>query len=268
MNINQQNDSKKYRDRNNLEISNANLYISNNNNPFLVSPYSYPTNLAKKAEVQTISTIISSLIGDLSSIINLSTFTLSISTITNIPSSDSVTISTTSLLLDTASTYLTGDLTVDGNSFFTSLSSLYGNFSTINSINISSLYGNYSSIDSGFINTDINICNFLTVNSTINSSTINTGNINFSTLFGSTINTGNINFSTLIGSTVNTNTMTINNNLVVSSINATSSITTQELIFSSLCMIPSTISSGVTTFNSSILICLNGSYWKIPIEPL
>jgi hypothetical protein len=33
-------------------------------------------------------------------------------------------------------------------------------------------------------------------------------------------------------------------------------------------MIPSSISTGVTTpLHSSILICLNGSYWKIPIEP-
>ena len=79
-------DSNKYRNRNNLEISNANLFISNNNNPFLISPYAPPTNVAKETTVVDISIIISTLIGDLSSIINLSTFTLSISTIRPIPS--------------------------------------------------------------------------------------------------------------------------------------------------------------------------------------
>jgi hypothetical protein len=73
----------------------------------------------------------------------------------------------------------------------------------------------------------------------------------------------------MVGSSITTNSLVVHSTLVVSSIHAASSITTKEFIFSSICMSPSNISSFVpafSTFNSSILICLNGSYWKIPIH--
>ena len=82
------------------------------------------------------------------------------------------------------------------------------------------------------------------ISETVNGSLINT----------STVSTGYMSFDTIIGSTISTNTITIN-----------------ELIFSSLCMIPSTILAvdpPVTSFSSSILICLDGSYWRIPIFPV
>jgi hypothetical protein len=84
----------------------------------------------------------------------------------------------------------------------------------------------------------------------------------------SSISTTNITFETLSGNLMTSNFLTIHSTLAVSSIYAASSITTQHLVFSSFCMAPSNISSFVpaaTSFDSSILICLNGSYWKIPI---
>ena len=85
----------------------------------------------------------------------------------------------------------------------------------------------------------------------------------------SSISTTNINFTTLLGTTMTTDNLTVNqiisvSSINVSSINAASSIKTNELIFSSLCMIPSTFSSLVTA-TSSIVICMNGEFWGIPV---
>ena len=93
----------------------------------------------------------------------------------------------------------------------------------------------------------------------VNTSTISTGYMSFDIVEGSlinvsTISTIHIDFNTMNGSTISTNMLTTN-----------------ELTFSSLCMIPSTISSvnpPVNGFSSSILICLDGSYWQIPIFPV
>lgn len=368
-------DTKKYQERRNLAFQNANMFISNNNNPFLVSPYSYPTNVAKQTEVTNISSLISTFIGNLSSIIDLSTYTLAISTITNIASDipGTVTISTFHIVLNAPSTTIKADLTVDGDSYF------IGNtfFNNISTGYLTASIADISSLNVSTINVNDEVLNFLTINSTLNASTISTNNffasnglissltvstltgnagtfnstlnissmsatgpITFTTMSGSTISvstltvnstlnissmsaTGSISFITLTGSTITTNSLTVNSTIFastlelhtidvstvnaydinvstinafainvstvnayttntstvnahtigVSSMSATGLITYNklsgnELIFSSFCMIPSTISTGVSTpLNSSILICLNGSYWKIPIQP-
>ena len=136
-------DSNKYRNRNNLEISNANLFISNNNNPFLISPYAPPTNVAKETTVINIDETISTLIGNLSSVINLSTFTLSISTIQPIPSdpNQEITIIASTLRLDVADTVIHGTLEVDGNSKFNNISTgyLFASVADISTLNVLSL---------------------------------------------------------------------------------------------------------------------------------
>ena len=69
-------------------------FASNNNNPFLVSPYS-PVNLGAFATnnvVNEISSIVSSIFGDLNAVIDVATFTLSISTIKPVASDVSRTI--------------------------------------------------------------------------------------------------------------------------------------------------------------------------------
>jgi hypothetical protein len=171
-------DSRRFQDRRNLSITNANMYISNNNNPFLVSPYSFPTgNLAKKSDVTDISDIISTFIGDVSSIINLADFSLAISTITNIPGENTVTISTTYLVFDSLMTTINSAVSVTSSLFASTFSA------------------------------PVITTNILSVNSTIVASTISTTHIQFSTLSGTTINASNINFSTLQGQLVLTSSI-------------------------------------------------------------
>ncbi len=315
-------DSKRFQERRNLNITNANMYISNNNNPFLVSPYSFPTgNFAKKSQIADITSIISTFIGDVSSIVNLVDFSLTISTITNIPSDNTVTISTTNFIIDAvqttvngplvatsslfASTFSTGEITtnslsVNSTIITSTLQAINIQFSTLSGLTINAVTVNATDI---FFNT--------LAGSTIQASTISAPNIFFNTLQGqliltSSIETGSIltstvlassiltstidgrigNFSTLqasnlFASTLNVSTLltstidgqignfsTLNASTMLISSISTSHIEVKELIFSSICMSPVYISTAVTTFNSSILICIDGQTWKIPIEPV
>ncbi len=274
-------DSERFKNRNSLMNSNANLFVSNNN-PFLVTTYGYQTNTAKLTDITNIENLISTIVQNISSVIDLNDFSLAINTITNIPTSTSVTISTTTFQVTAENTYFNGSTIFTDETYF---NTLYGtNFFTttadIDELTVSSIIAGDETV------------NYLTVNSTMNVSTFITGNFNTSNAYISTLNV-----STLIGDTAEANFLTINslmttssmnvnngyvsslftstftgNNMIVNSTLVTSTLSTttviaQDFIFSSFCMIPSTISSAVTTFNSSILLCLNGSYWKIPIEP-
>ena len=253
-------DSNKYRNRNNLEISNANLFISNNNNPFLISPYAPPTNVAKETTVVDISIIISTLIGDLSSIINLSTFTLSISTIQPIPSdpNQEITIIASTLRLDVADTVIHGTLEVDGNSKFNNISTgyLFASVADISTLNVSTLNADTFNVNN-FEASTITVSSLYGNNAFTNS--LSTGYLFASVADISSLNvstmtvSGDIYFSTLIGSTITANTMTIHSTLNVSSIDATghisfvtmsgSTITTNTLIVHSTIDV-STVSTG------------------------
>ena len=253
-------DSNKYRNRNNLEISNANLFISNNNNPFLISPYAPPTNVAKETTVVDISIIISTLIGDLSSIINLSTFTLSISTIRPIPSdpNQEITIIASTLRLDVADTVIHGTLEVDGNSKFNNISTgyLFASVADISTLNVSTLNADTFNVNN-FEASTITVSSLYGNKAFTNS--LSTGQLFASVADISSLNvstmtvSGDIYFSTLIGSTITANTMTIHSTLNVSSIDATghisfvtmsgSTITTNTLIVHSTIDV-STVSTG------------------------
>ena len=253
-------DSNKYRNRNNLEISNANLFISNNNNPFLISPYAPPTNVAKETTVVDISIIISTLIGDLSSIINLSTFTLSISTIRPIPSdpNQEITIIASTLRLDVADTVIHGTLEVDGNSKFNNISTgyLFASVADISTLNVSTLNADTFNVNN-FEASTITVSSLYGNKAFTNS--LSTGQLFASVADISSLNvstmtvSGDIYFSTLIGSTITANTMTIHSTLNVSSIDATghisfvtmsgSTITTSTLIVHSTIDV-STVSTG------------------------
>ena len=253
-------DSNKYRNRNNLEISNANLFISNNNNPFLISPYAPPTNVAKETTVVDISIIISTLIGDLSSIINLSTFTLSISTIRPIPSdpNQEITIIASTLRLDVADTVIHGTLEVDGNSKFNNISTgyLFASVADISTLNVSTLNADTFNVNN-FQASTITVSSLYGNKAFTNS--LSTGQLFASVADISSLNvstmtvSGDIYFSTLIGSTITANTMTIHSTLNVSSIDATghisfvtmsgSTITTSTLIVHSTIDV-STVSTG------------------------
>ena len=173
-------DSSIYRNRLNLYQSNS--FFSNNNNPFLISPFQFPSNVASETSViiissivSQISSVISTLIGNLSSVINIETYTLCISTIVPCPPPNNT------ITIDSAI------LNVTGNSYFDYISSgtIYSNTLYSNTINFTTLTG--STITT----------NELTVNSTINASTITSKNINFTTLIGSTITTNELTISSI-----------------------------------------------------------------------
>jgi len=87
-----------------------------------------------------------------------------------------------------------------------------------------------------------------------------------STLTTSTATTTNHQFTMMMGSTITASTMQINSTLSVSTI-LNNIIDTDQLIFSSLMMQPSSFSTFVETPVSSILINMNGTWWKIPVVP-
>jgi hypothetical protein len=315
LNVTRQVDAEIFRSRNALNVTNANMFISNNNNPFLVSPYAPPTNVAKTSQINDINITISTLIGGLSSVINLSTFTLRICTITNMPGQNTVSISSQNVAITgdyfdvSSDTTFNNIVSFEDNTYFNNISTgfifasnmigstilvntLQSNTTSTNNISTGNLFAsnaNMSTLNVSSFNVNsitslqISTNNISTGNlysnaistmnitfQTLNGSIINASTISVSSLISvSTISTTNINFISMNGTSITSDNLIVTQNISVSSINAASSISTRELIFSSLCMIPSTISSGVTTpLNSSILICLNGGYWKIPIEPV
>ena len=231
-------------------ILNAPNFLSNNNNPFLVSPFTPTTNIVKKSQLSSIIIVIAAIEAELSTLFDFNTMTLRITNITNSAGGNSVTISTTNLNLDGTSinidaqdTTITGNVYLSNNTYFSSI-----NASTITAKNIS-----FSTL----------------TGSTINAQTISASNITFSTLIGSTISASAINASTINASTLNASNITFST-LTGSTINV-STLNASNITFSSLTMIPGTTSSlipAVTTFNSSILINLNGVYWHIPIHPV
>jgi hypothetical protein len=231
-------------------ILNAPNFLSNNNNPFLVSPFTPTTNIVKKTQLSSIIIVIAAIEAELSTLFDFNTMTLRITNITNSAGGNSVTISTTNINLDATSINIDAqDTTITGNVYFSN--NTY--FSSINASTITAKNITFSTL----------------TGSTINAQTVNTSNITFSTLTGSTINASTINTSTLNAS--NITFATLNGSTINASTLNASTINAPTITFSSLTMIPGTTSSlipAVTTFNSSILINLNGVYWHIPIHPV
>ena len=231
-------------------ILNAPNFLSNNNNPFLVSPFTPTTNIVKKTQLSSIIIVIAAIEAELSTLFDFNTMTLRITNITNSAGGNSVTISTTNINLDATSINIDAqDTTITGNVYFSN--NTY--FSSINASTITAKNITFSTL----------------TGSTINAQTVNTSNITFSTLTGSTINASTIHTSTLNAS--NITFATLNGSTINASTLNASTINAPTITFSSLTMIPGTTSSlipAVTTFNSSILINLNGVYWHIPIHPV
>ena len=236
-------------------ILNAPNFLSNNNNPFLVSPFTPTTNIVKKSQLSSIIIVIAAIEAELSTLFDFNTMTLRITNITNSAGGNSVTISTTNINMDATSINIDAqDTTITGNVYFSN--NTY--FSSINASTITAKNITFSTLTGSTINAQ-----------TVNTSTLNASNITFSTLTGSTINVQTVNTSTLNASNITFSTLT-GSTINVSTLNA-STINAPTITFSSLTMIPGTTSSlipAVTTFNSSILINLNGVYWHIPIHPV
>ncbi len=286
------------------EYTNANLFISNNANPFLISPYTpiNPGQFTKVTITQEIQEQLSSIISSFSSIINITDYSIRLSTIYPATATSTVRVDGSFVVDD--------DLTVDGALNFTTLngssiiadtanissvffstltgSSIVGETANISSVffstlNGSSIVGGTANISSVFFSTltgssiiadtaNISSVFFSTLNgSSIVADTANISSVFFSTLNGSSIvadtaNISSIYYSTLTGSTISTNYMTVNNNLVVSSIQTASSITTLDLIFSSIssstALVPVPSSS---TIQGSIRINVGGTLYRIAL---
>jgi hypothetical protein len=265
---------KKIRDRYSQlsEYSNANLFISNNANPFLVSPYT-PINtaqFAKKSVTEDIQQQISSIIGSFSSIINPVDYSIKLSTIYPATATSTVTVhgsliieedltvNNTLNILTLSTTNITTDLLTIQKGYFSTLlgSTIQTNTNTFGSGYFSTLLGstiqtNTNTFQSGYFST--------LLGSTIQTNTNTFGSGYFSTLLGSTIQTntntfGSGYFSTLLGSTIQTNT-----------INNTISIGTQELTYSSLFTPNIYAAPAVTTILSSIKINIGGIMYKIAL---
>lgn len=212
-------DSSLFRTRGNLATTNANLYIANNNNPFLVSPYSPPTVATTKAAINSLSSLISTQIGNLSSVIDLNTYTLSISTIRPLPSDaqQTLTIQASTINIDGA----------PGANMYVSMDSFYNTLNT----------------------------NYLTVNSTLSVSTI-TGNANFGNLYGNDV----------VTSTLTTNSAAISS-ITASTLQTALYVSTPQLVFSSIMMQPSTLSTIGTLppLTHGMYINMNGTTFVIPM---
>jgi hypothetical protein len=216
-------DSKQFLNRNDLSVSNANLFISNNANPFLISPYSPPANLVKSQQLGPINLAISTAVGNLSSVINLNTWTLRICTITSSPYYPDVTISTNNIFLNGSNEVIIDapDITLDGsvyfpnNTYFNNISSgfIFASLADISSLNVSSINITDESVD------------FLTVNSTLNVSTILGQNININTL-----STGNIFGSIGFFSTLSVSSIAVSNEIILNSVTVNSTLSVSTLL--------------------------------------
>jgi hypothetical protein len=207
-------DTALFKERTNVTARNANLFISNNSNPFLISPYAPPANVAKASLLTLVSTYVSTITGDLSTILNFSTLTLYICTIQPARS-------------DPTQTLHINASTIDINGAPGATMNVY----------ISS-YFNY--INTRILQASTIATSTLRVNSTIQASTISaTGPINYVSLLGSTIQANTIlSYSTIGTSTLTTSTL---NYLILSG----STIATSTLLVSTV--------ADISTLNASTI---------------
>jgi len=239
-------DNELFRTRGNLLTTNANLYIANNNNPFLVSPYSPPTAAATNTKISSLSSIVSTIDGILSTFLNFSTFTLSISTIQPMPvdPSQTITINASTLNIDGA----------PGAAMNVFISSFFNTIDT----------------------------NYLTVNSTLSVSSI-TGNANFQNLYGtdivvstltvssllqvSTLSTTNLTFDTQTGTSSIVSTLTVSSLTTLSTLSVTGSTLVTQFLFSSIVLDPTGgFNPGLLgAYAGYIPIDIGGTTYKLPV---
>jgi hypothetical protein len=166
-------DKQRFRDRNKriTDYTNANLFISNNANPFLISPYT-PINTAQFAKVTVIDALqelISTSIGNISTILDPLNFSLKISTI--YPADG-----TTSSITLFGSTIINDYLTVSGIADFNII-----NATTVNLQNItaSTILSQYDITSQSSMTT-----NYMTINNTLVANDISVSSITSNTFSG------------------------------------------------------------------------------------
>ena len=216
-------DGALFREQMNVTANNANLFLSNNSNPFLISPFTPIGNLAFKFNTLTdVSAQVSSIAGNLSTVFDFETETLYICTIQPLRSDPSQVLHIYGSTIDIAGA--PGSvLNVYSSSFFNYISTknLQANTVIIGTIVTNTVSTNQ--ISSNTITT-----------STMNASTISTNSISVqSTLYASTINTTSLNYSIMTGSTITASTLTVHSTLNASTINYRA-LTGSTLIASSI----------------------------------
>ena len=223
-------EKNRFRDRNKriTDYTNANLFISNNANPFLISPYA-PINTAQFAKVTVLNELqelISTTIGNISSIIDPINFSLKISTIYP---ADGVTSSITLF----GSTVCNDYLTVLGIADFNIINATTANLENITASTVTAQY-DITSLSSM-------TTNYMTVNDSLYVNDISVSSITASTV------TAQYDITSLSSMTTNV-------------------LTGLEVIFSSLSCQPGVVSTATATVHSSILINVGGIMYKIPLE--
>ena len=219
---------EKDRYKNQAPKKGADNFASNNNNPFLVSPYS-PVNLGAFATnnfVNDISTVVSTLFGNLASVLDVTTYTLSISTIKSMPSdqfqkitmnmSTFVVTATTEINFNTPSLNLSRDLYVPRNLVAQNLFFSTATGSTISTFT-SNTSGQLTAQDMAFITMSGNYINVSTISpSTISSNTLYVNastiisistpmiNVSHDMYVANNLVAQNLFFSTATGSTIST----------------------------------------------------------------
>ena len=262
------------RNRSNIKTNNANAFNPNIANPFLVTTNAPPSlaNYAKNDVVADISSIISSIEASLTSIVDFTDYSISISSILPNIADSSATISIKNankirlisleeIQLSTVLTTVSGTIKTD---------TLFANYINVQNLNFSTASGSTIKVfdsNSNSMNSD-NI-----TAQTINATYINMQNLNFSTASGSTIkvfdsnsnsmNSDNITAQTLTASTLTASTLNFSkatgstitiNNQVVNSTLSVSTLFSQFLNVSSLS--GSIISTDILSVNSTLNVTM------------
>lgn len=225
-------DAALYAERLNAATTNANLFLSNNNNPFLVSPYTPFGNIAKNSDVTALSSLVSTINGELATVFNFDTLSLYITNIAPAHSDGTQTLNIYGSTINITG----GVLNAPISSFFNFISTtvLQASSFSVGSIVtdlISATTIQYDVLLGSTITTST-----LTVNSSIDASSITTQELNYSSLIGSTISTNTLavtstltvstiysnsfEYSTLTGSTINSNYINVYSTLTASTVSS------------------------------------------------
>ena len=222
------------RNRSNIKTNNANAFNPNIANPFLVTTNAPPSlaNYAKNDVVADISSIISSIEASLTSIVDFTDYSISISSILPNIADSSATISIKNankirlisleeIQLSTVLTTVSGTIKTD---------TLFANYINVQNLNFSTASGSTIKVFDS------------------NSNSMNSDNITAQTLTASTLTASTLNFSKATGSTITINNQVVNSTLSVST------LFSQFLNVSSLS--GSIISTDILSVNSTLNVTM------------
>jgi len=247
--VQQVSDPIQFQRRNDIYTQNANVFISNNANPFLISPYGPPANLISKALLLEISTVLSTLIGNLNQVIDLTTFTLRISTIRPITSDPNQMVTISSNILNVSTNTFNVSGVLPGATMNVRVP-----FNT-SSINTSSLVTS-TLFAPTFVSTSALSTTTIVANTIFAATSLSTNTIVASTFFAATsISTNNFVASTLFGATSLSTP-------IISTVN----LSTTTIEFGNIYNIPGTLGAGgaVGAVQGSIVINVGAGTFRIP----